>query len=201
MMRRLLFFTCLLILTTLNAVAQKWIVTKQYKDEWGDPDGRRLIEQIVESTYGLDEEIIIVKISRVIPSDNYFQVICLKLNGNIYEYYDLDQVRAENGPSDRVLRKNPNMDPANSQGARVTENKYLLKYKIGDTESSFYITGPRGRVGHFIFEVDCPKLDAILQSASEPVKCIIAKEIAYSGEVRNLFNFRLYPSNYKQFVH
>lgn len=202
-MKRIICFLIFLLISLFSASSQTWIVAKQYKDEWGDKTGQQSIEQKVEGSFGWNEDKIIVKISRNIPSTDKFTIMAYDLNGNPYEYYDLDPVRVENGPSEKVLKKHPFMDPTTYPGAKIIENKYLIKYKISDRESSFYISKVSGMFqNRLYFEIDYSKFNTILLSTTVPVKCIIAKEIDDfgKGNVSNLFRFIVYPSNYKQLL-
>ncbi|MGC1391240.1 MAG: hypothetical protein WA816_09395 [Bacteroidales bacterium] len=202
-MKRIICFLNLLLMIVFNAFSQTWVVAKQYKDEWGDKTGQQSIEQKVEGSYGWNEDRIIVKISRDVPSTDKFTIMAYDLNGKPYEYFDLNPVRVENGPSKKVLEKNPFMDPTTYPGAKVIENKYLIKYKIGNSESSFYISKPSGIFkNRLYFEIDYSKFNTVLLSTSVPIKCLIAEEIEDFGTVKvsNLFRFTIYPSNYKQLV-
>ena len=201
-MKKIFCFIILLIWAVNNTTAQTWVIAQQYKDEWGDPSGGKLIEQKVEGSLGAMENKILVRISRVVPSADHFSILTYDLNGRPYDYMDINPVRIENGPPARVLKKNPFMDPTTYPGAKIIENKYLLRYKIGDRESSFYITRTSGLRNRLFFEVDFSKLNAILLSTSTPIKCIIAEEVDNSGggTRSNLFSFTLYPANYKQLI-
>jgi hypothetical protein len=186
-----------------NAFSQTWVVAKQYKDEWGDKTGQRSIEQKVEGSYGWNEDRIIVKISLDVPSTDKFTIMAYDLNGNPYEYFDLNPVRVENGPPKKVLKKDPFMDPTTYPGAKIIENKYLIKYKIGSSEFYFYISKPTGMFkNRLYFEIDYSKFNTVLLSTTVPIKCLIAEEIEDFGTVKvsNLFRFTIYPSNYKQLV-
>jgi hypothetical protein len=201
-MKKLSFFTSLLILTSINIYAQDWVVTN-YKDEFGDPSGKRSIKQKIEGSLASTDNKLIVEISRDVPSTNDFTISAFALNGARYEYLESKTVMKE-GYSKEKYKKNPSMDPIKAGDAKAVEGKYLFKYKIGDKGSSFRILKPNTALGNKTrtntIRVNYKELDAILLSTSVPIKCIIAEENV-GGSVSNLIRFTLYPSNYKLLVH
>ena len=201
-MKKQIFLISLAFVTFINGNAQSWVISKQYKDEWGDKTGKKLIQQKVEGTFGLIEKRILVIISKDVPSIEDFSIEVYDLNGNPFRFLSITPRRVENPPPKRIIRKNPFMNPATYPGTRIIENKYLFKYKIGNKESFFYITKSQGIFlqDKLFFKVNYSKLNSILLSTGEPIKCIIAEEVDEYGtsNVSNLFRFTLYPNNYKQ---
>ena len=113
-MKKVLFFVSLLILTTINVIAQKWVV-KNYLDDFGDPSGKKYIKQTIEGVHVSEK--INIKVSLDMPQSEYF---IFRINNN--------------KTSTRQLLE--------SIGRYDSNDTFLFRYKIGSTESSFNIDAP-----------------------------------------------------------
>lgn len=192
-MRKLIFFTGLLMLIQINVIAQKWVVVKQYKDEFGDLTGKRSIVQIVEGSAMSSPDIkLLVRVSRDVPSTDDFKISLFDTDGKVYEVFkvQIGMVKAQSKTN-------------KPQVTIPVEGKYLFKYKTGETESSFRLLKPNtvaaGKTKSSTINVNYSELNTLLLSTSAPLKCIIAEEIK-GGQFSNLIRFTLLPANYSQLV-
>ncbi len=198
-MNKLVFLIWALFQFGTNGISQEWVATS-YKDEFGDPSGKRSIEQKTEGTlYGTKFKLSI-SISRDVPSSNDFKISAFDENGKMCEYIKSKVVMKQGYSKDKYV-KNPTLDPVAAGDGKVVTGKYLFKYKIGDKESSFRILKPNtgSRINSNTIYVNYKELDAILLSVTTPVKCMIADDSG-GGNVSNLIMFTIYPANYKKII-
>jgi hypothetical protein len=168
-----------MILVPIDLNAQKWVL-KDYLDDFGDPSGKKHITQTVDATFYSEK--LILSIDKDINSPKNFCLNFYGLNGDpmcIVDQSFIDRMKKAGG-------------------------KLAFRYKTGEKESFFYIPDPvflnpvSAKSVYGYIEVNSSELEAVLLSATLPVKCIIA--VKDQDTFVNIVSFIIYPSNYKQFV-